>query len=478
MAQTKIDTSSIRLGQADIVAARQELAKRQFLARKRAAWSRKFDKPSRYKGAHGGRASGKSHDFAERLIERCLREKTRAVCIREVQNSLKESVRQLIVDKIQTYHLGTQFAVLDAEIRGPNGSLIIFRGMQSYNAETIKSLEGYDIAWVEEAQTLSNTSLRMLRPTIRSPGSELWFTWNPRHDTDAIDALLRGPEPPSNAIILQVNYSDNPWLPDEMEQEMLDDRRRDPEAAAHIWDGAYEIVTEGAYYAVMLATADAEGRIGDYPYDPALPVLTSWDIGMDDYTAIWFLQENGDQVRVIDYFETSGEGVPEIVKQALFELVPADERLTEMQVKRPVPFRKYGRHFLPHDVSVREWGAGRSRLATLRAHGVDNVNVGIAAGPAERVNAVRALLPFVRFNKATTDLGIKRLRNYSRRFNRAMETYSGPLHDENSHGADAFGEFAMNCHLTKRKVAEPPKNPSDLSDYRRRNRGSGTGAFQ
>jgi len=449
----------------DILAARAELAKRQFFARKRAPWSKQFDAPARYKGAHGGRASGKSHDFAERLIERCLRGKTRAVCIREVQNSLKESVRQLIIDKLQAFGLGAQFEALDAEIRGPNGSLIIFRGMQSYNAETIKSLEGYDIAWVEEAQTLSKTSLKMLRPTIRAPGSEIWATWNPRHDTDAIDVLLRGASPPRNAIVRQVNYSDNPWLPDEMLEEMEDDRARDADEAAHIWDGAYEIITEGSYYASLLAVAEKEGRIGHYPYDPALPVLTAWDIGMDDYTAIWFLQENGSEVRAIDYFETSGEGVPEIIKQALFELVPPNERQRELEVERDVPFARYGRHFLPHDVAVREWGPGRSRLATLREHGVKDVNVGIAAGPAERVNAGRTLFPHMRFNKATCDVGIKRLRNYSRKKNRTMETYGGPLHDDNSHGADAFGEFAVNCHLT-RIIAKPKLLNPPSGDYR------------
>jgi phage terminase large subunit len=450
-----------QLTKADILAARAEWAKRQFFARQRASWSAEFDKPSRYKGAHGGRASGKSHDFAERLIERCLRSKTRAVCIREVQNSLKESVRQLIIDKLQKNGLGQLFDPLEAEIRGPHGSLIIFRGMQSYNAETIKSLEGYDIAWIEEAQTLSHTSLKMLRPTIRAPGSEIWATWNPRHDTDAIDVLLRGPQPPRNAIVRQVNYCDNPWLPDEMRDEMEDDRARDPDQAAHIWDGAYEIVSEGAYYAALLATAEKEGRIGDFPYDPALPVLTAWDIGVDDYTAIWFLQENGQEVRAIDYFETSGEGVEDIIKQALYELVPHDERIREMQVKRAMPFLRYGRHFLPHDVQVREWGAGRSRLATLREYGVKDVNVGIACGPAERVNAGRALLPYMRFNKATCDLGVKRLRNYSRRLNRTLETYGGPLHDENSHGADAFGEFAVNCHLTRQKPKKPVHDPRD-----------------
>ncbi len=438
---------------ADRQAARRELVVR---FRDRPEWSRKFDRPSRYKGAHGGRASGKSHEFAERLIARCCESKTRAVCIREVQNSLKESVRQLLIDKIQRFGLGDQFEVLEAEIRGPHGSLIIFRGMQSYSAETIKSLEGYDVAWVEEAQTLSRTSLRMLRPTIRAPGSEIWFTWNPRHDTDAVDELLRGPSPPSNAIVERVNWSDNPYLPDEMRQEMADDRARDPEMAVHVWDGGYEIVSEGSYYALLLEQADQAGRIGEFPYDPALPVITGWDIGVDDYTAIWFAQENGQQIRFIDYFETSGQGVEEIVAQALPELVDPAKRMSD----RDVQYR-YGRHFLPHDVKVREWGAGRSRLVTLQEHGVKPINIGIASGPAERINASRKVLPMAFFNKATCSIGLKRLRAYSRRFNKSMETYSGPVHDENSHGADAFGELAMNCHLTRAPVKTVAKVPND-----------------
>lgn len=414
--------------------------------------------PARYKGAHGGRGGAKSHFFAEALIERCLLTKTRAACIREVQNSLKESVRQLLIDKIAKFGVGHLFEVLEAEIRGPNDSLIIFRGMQSYNAETIKSLEGYDIAWVEEAQTFSATSLRMLRPTIRAPGSEIWFSWNPRHDTDAVDQFLRGPTPPPNSVVVEVNWRDNPWFPDVLREEMEHDRNVDPEGAINIWDGGYEIITEGAYYALLIAHAENEGRVGDFPYDPSLPVLTAWDIGVDDYTAIWFFQENGEKVRAIDYFEASGEGAEEIVRQALPELVPPDER--DMG-KRERPYR-YGKHFLPHDVKVREWGAGaRSRLQTLQTLGVKPINVGVATNPGDRVNAVRRLLPFCHFNKATTSLGVRRLRNYRRRFNQSMEVYSGPLHDDNSHGADALGEFAVNCRIAA-KPEKPKPKPRDM----------------
>lgn len=417
-------------------------------------------RPARYKAAHGGRGGAKSHFYAEQLILRCYAQKTRAVCIREVQNSIKESVRQLLVDKIQKLNLGNFFQVLDGEIRGGNGSLIVFKGMQSYNAENIKSLEDYDLAWVEEAQTLSEKSLRLLRPTIRKDGSEIWFSWNPRHETDAVDAFFRGDKPRQNAIVVEVNWHDNPWFPDVLKQEKDQDYADDPEMAEHVWGGGYEIVTEGAYYARLIAAAENEGRVGDYPYDPSMPVHTAWDIGVDDYTAIWFVQEDGLTVTVIDYFEFSGVGPDDIVPFCMPELHPdpmaAIAGRSEIDRERPY---KYGTHFLPHDVKVREWGAGgKQRSLTLMSLGVKPINVGVATDPADRVNATRRLLPVVRFNRTKRVMnGVSRLRRYSRKMNDQLGTYTTPLHDINSHGSDAFGEFAINCRIVPPKPAPAPK---------------------
>lgn len=196
--------------------------------------------PSRYKGAHGGRGSGKSHFFAELLVERCvLQPGTRAACVREVQKSLKNSVKLLVEDKIREHGLSSQFEILEAEIRTPGGGIIIFQGMQNHTADSIKSLEGFDIAWVEEAQSLSQRSLDMLRPTFRKPGSEIWFSWNPAKVTDAVDQFLRGEVPPSDAVVVQANWSDNPWLPNELRADLEDDLRRDPDKFAHVWGGQY-----------------------------------------------------------------------------------------------------------------------------------------------------------------------------------------------------------------------------------------------
>lgn len=399
------------------------------------------------------------------LVLRCYREPTRAACIREVQNSLKESVRQLLVDKIAKFGLEREFEVLEAEIRGPRGSLIIFRGMQTYNAETIKSLEGYDIAWVEEAQTLSERSLKVLRPTIRKDGSEMWFSWNPRHDTDAVDRFFRSQAIPDSWVCINVNWWDNPWFPANLHEDMERDRALDPEDAAHVWDGGYEIITEGAYYARLIAEAESGGRIGHFPHDPSLPVKTAWDIGVDDYTAIWFIQENGHQVRVIDYYEASGIGPDTIIPEMLPELL-TDERKRRDSLallKREVPYR-YSEHYFPHDVSVREWGAGaKMRVQTLVSLGMkmDTIRVGVAVDPAERINAGRRILPIVYFNQGPVpgqgvNLGLSRLRKYRRRFNETLGVFVGPLHDENSHGSDAFGEFAINCRIVP-KAPEKPK---------------------
>ena len=204
-------------------------------------WAEPLLSPARYKGIFGGRGSGKSHERAEAAIEKQLMDpNSRGVCIREFQKSLDQSVKQLLEDKIQKLGVGDYFTVQDAKILSKRGEgHIIFQGMQNHTAESIKSLEGYDWAWVEEAQSLSQRSLDLLRPTIRQESSELWFTWNPGDPTDPIDMLLRSSSPPPNSTIIQVNYMDNPWFPDVLREEMEYDMKRDIEKYRHVWLGGY-----------------------------------------------------------------------------------------------------------------------------------------------------------------------------------------------------------------------------------------------
>ena len=197
--------------------------------------------PARYKAAYGGRGSGKSHAFAEMVIESHVMDPMRrTVCVREIQKSLAQSVKRLLEIKIEELGVQHYFEVQESQIKSKKGNgLIIFQGMQNHTADSIKSLEGYDCAWVEEAQSLSQRSLDLLRPTIRKPNSELWFTWNPRSESDPVDQLLRGQEPPPDAVVVMVNYTDNPWFPDVLRDEMEYDRKRDIDKYQHVWMGEY-----------------------------------------------------------------------------------------------------------------------------------------------------------------------------------------------------------------------------------------------
>lgn len=199
-----------------------------------------LEREARYLAARGGRGSAKSHYFASKWLERAVADKFDCVCLREVQRSLEFSVKKLLESKIEQYNAGAYFNVQDRRILSGHGGVTVFEGLQNHTAESIKSLEGFDAAWCEEAQTLSQRSLDILRPTIRKPGSQLWFSWNPDKPTDPVDALLCGPNPPPDAIVVTANYMDNPWLPEVLRAEMEYDKKRDPDKYRHIWLGEYQ----------------------------------------------------------------------------------------------------------------------------------------------------------------------------------------------------------------------------------------------
>lgn len=245
-------------------------------------WFKPFLAPSRYKGAYGGRGSGKSHAFAEAVIEAHVMDgRRRTVCVREVQKTLAQSVKRLLEIKIEAMGVQAYFEVQESVIKSKHGDgLILFQGMQNHTADSIKSLEGMDCAWVEEAQSLSQRSLDLLRPTIRKPDSELWFTWNPHEATDPVDALLRGDKPPPGAVVQEVNFRDNPWFPDVLRAEMQYDRSRDADKYQHIWLGSYVSNSEARVFRnwrvdEFEAPADAVLRFGadfGFAIDPTVLV--------------------------------------------------------------------------------------------------------------------------------------------------------------------------------------------------------------
>lgn len=405
-------------------------------------------KPARYKGAHGGRGGAKSHFFAEQLIIRCYTRPTRAVCIREVQNSIRDSVRQLLIDKIQKLGLGAFFEVMEAEIRGPRGSLIIFKGMQSYNAETIKSLEAYDIAWVEEAQTLSATSLELLRPTIRKAGSELWFSWNPRHRTDAVDVFFRK-NPHPDAVCVRVNWRDNPWFPEVLRKEMLHDKATDEVAAEHVWEGAYGALA-GAILARLVDAAERQGRISDQvEYDPdgALIEVTS-DLGFRDTASWWFWQRRVGGLSLLDYDCDSG--------------LDADDWIKRLQERLDNRSWKLGKIWLPHDARVRTFQSKHSAIERfLTAFGTGKCGIVERTSTLNRINAARTIIKRCEFHATNCEAGLDGLRAWEYEWNPDTQSFmKEPKHTWASHPSDGY---SYGCQIMQTMpVPAPKEKPEDM----------------
>jgi phage terminase large subunit len=371
-------------------------------------------KPSRYKGAWGGRGSGKSHFMAGAVVEHCLLHPgSRVVCIREVQKTLAQSAKLLIENKIQEFGVGSLFRVLYDRVETPGGGLIIFQGMVDATAESIKSLEGYNIAWVEEAQTLSQRSLALLRPTIRADGSEIWFSWNPRRKSDAVDEFLRG-QKPENSIVARVNWRDCPWFPSVLEQERQLDLQRYPDRYHHTWEGDYARAFEGAYFAKVLSDARQQGRIAKVAADPLLPIRLFWDIGgagaKADACAIWVCQFVAQEILVLDYIEGQGQ----VLGYYTNEL-------------RHRGYEKAICH-LPHDgvntnaVTGLRY-ADHLKDAEFKVEVIPNQGSGAAA---MRIEAVRRIFPKCWFNEATTEAGRDALGYYHERKDEQRDVGLGP----------------------------------------------------
>lgn len=386
----------------------------------------------RYRGAFGGRGSGKSHFFGELLVELCQAERgTSAVCIREAQKTLAQSSKRLIESKIAGLGLGHRFKIFSDKIATPGGGVIIFRGMRDHTADSIKSLEGFRIAWVDEAQSLSARSLSLLRPTIRAKNSELWASWNPRRRSDAIDDFFRTKKP-DGAVIVNANWRDNPWFPAVLEDERRTDLLLYPDRYEHVWEGDYIRAFEGAYFAPMLNEAKAQGRIGKVAADPLLPLRAFHDIGgsganADAYT-IWIVQWVGQEIRILDYYESVGQVLA-------FHVNWMRER-------------GYGRaiNILPQDGVNENNIIGKKYADHWRDAGfsveppVKNQGKGAAM---MRIEAVRRLGPKMWWNEATTEAGRDAVGFYHEKKDDVRNVGLGPEHDWSSHAADALGLMAI-----------------------------------
>ena len=354
------------------------------------------------------------------------------MCIREVQKSLAQSSKRVIESKIEKFGLeAAGFKSFRDVIQTPGDGIIIFQGMQDHTAESIKSLEGFRIAWVEEAQTLSQRSLELLRPTIRAAGSELWFSWNPRRPTDPVDAMLRGPNIPTGAKVIRANWNNNPWFPVELEQERLDCQRDNAEAYPHIWEGEYARVFEGAYFATHLEQAEQQGRIGEVSEDPLIMKRCYWDIGgtsrKSDATVIWVVQFIGTEIRVLDYYEVIGQPFSEHVHWLR-------SRGHDKAVQK-LPHDGH-KHDTVHKITPRSY----LEDAGLSVEVMPNIGTGAAT---KRIEAARRVFPSCRFDRQKTQGGRDALAWYHEKRDENRGVGLGPDHDWSSHGADGFGQMCV-----------------------------------
>ncbi|ACS41667.1 PBSX family phage terminase large subunit [Methylorubrum extorquens] len=392
----------------------------------------------RYKVLHGGRGGSKSWGAARALIIQAATKPMRVLCAREFQNSINESVHQLLSNQIEELGLRSAFEIQDKRIIGLNGSEFIFSGLR-HKIDSLKSTEGIDVCWVEEAQTVSNASWSKLIPTIRKDGSEIWVTFNPELDTDPTYQRFVV-NPPADAKVVRLNWSDNPWFPEVLRREKDELAARDPDAYLNVWEGATRQTLDGAVYAKEMREAAAEGRIGRVQYDRTKPVHTAWDLGWADCTSIWFAQAVGGEFRVIDFLEVSQRAIPDIVKT--------------LQSKGYV----YGNDYLPHDAdSSTLQGNGRTIAQMMRSLG-RNVIVQPRRDVIEGINAARTLFPQFWFDEQKCADGLNHLRHYRYDVDPDTKQFSRkPLHDQHSHAADSFRYLAMSLRGdTKREKVKPP----------------------
>lgn len=379
--------------------------------------------PRRYKIAYGGRGSAKSWSFARALLVKGAAKPLRILCAREIQRSMRDSVHKLLTDQIAALGLQNFYDVQNDMIRGRNGTEFTFAGLR-HNIDNIKSKEGIDIVWIEEAQTVSKASWATLIPTIRKEGSEIWVSFNPDLDTDETYQRFVV-DPPDNALVIKMNWSDNPWFTGVLRDEMLALRAKDHDAYLTVWEGHCKQVLDGAIYANEIRKATAEGQFCRVPYTEGKPVSTFWDLGRADMTAIWFAQVIGFEFRLIDYYENRGHALQHYLK-----------------VLQDKPY-VYQDHWLPHDARNELLASDRT-IEQQMAAGGRSVRIVPKIAVADGINAARTIFSRCWFDSNRCADGIQALRRYRYAVDPETGQYSrNPLHDMASHGADAFRYFAV-----------------------------------
>jgi len=383
--------------------------------------------PKRYKVIHGGRGSAKSWSVARALVSIGATKPIRVLCARETQKSIQESVHRLLKDQIESLGLDQFYTIQENKILGTNGTEFTFAGIRQQGVFNLKSYEGTDICWVEEAQVVTKKSWDVLIPTIRKPGSEIWVTFNPELDTDETFSrfVVR---PPEESVIIEMNWQDNPWFPPELDKERRQWLDRDPVGYLTTWEGKCRPAVEGAIYANEIEATQREGRIRAVPYDPQLKVHTVWDLGWNDSMSIICVQRVASEVRVIDYIEDSHRTI--------------DSYVMQLQERK----WNWGTDYIPHDGAHRDFKSGKSTQELLQTLG-RNVQVLARGNPEEGIRLARMIFPRTYFDADRCTELVNHLKRYRRQINQVTQEAGAPLHDEHSHAADAFRYLAQSLEM-------------------------------
>lgn len=381
--------------------------------------------PKRFKVYYGGRGGAKSHNMARALLVLGMKNPLRILCARELQNSIGDSVHKLLSDLISEYELGWFYEVQKAAIKGKNGTEIIFKGLK-YNATEIKSTEGIDICWIEEAEKVSDMSWEMLIPTIRKPDSEIWVSFNTKNITDpTYQRFIVNQD--SDMIVRKVSWSDNPFFPEVLEKERVKLKSNDLEAYNHIWEGEPDTRRNGAIFATLIDKARADGRIMRIPYKAGVPVTAAWDLGKRHGTCIWFAQVVGRETRIIDYHEAYGTDA-EI------------DKLADVCNKKDY---LYDMHWLPHDGKHERLGMKGSISDQLKQAGIKNKilpSLSVEAG----ISKAKMLLKEAYIDSETTKNGLHALQHYHYEFDEARQCFkNNPYDDWSADASDAMRYLAI-----------------------------------
>lgn len=393
--------------------------------------------PHRYKAYYGGRGAGKSWAVADALLTLGMQKPLRILCARELQISIADSVHRLLSDRIEELNIDGFYNITQKSIVGVNGTTFLFKGLK-HNYREIKSTEGVDICWVEEAENVSNRSWEVLKPTIRKEESEIWVTFNTKNVTDATynQFVINTPK---NSVVKKVSWRDNPFFPEVLDIERVDMMTRDKEAYDHIWEGEPDTRYSGAVYAKQMAALHAKGHINDkVKWDPAFPVYTLWDLGYGDAVVVWFYQVGPGEILMIDYYEDNAEGV-QFYTDMLKGVSERSELGEPVGEKTHRAKYNYGAHFVPQDATKKLMEAGgKSVVEQSREQGVI-MTVIPETTHLNRNNALRSLLPKMWFNSEACMQGIDALMAYHYDYNEDMQRFSkDPVHDWSSHASTSL----------------------------------------